>query len=343
MGSPRAIFRIAVALVAVALAACAHAPPAAPPPLPESVWPAPPAAPRVRLAQVWTSPVGAAPARSVWSRAWRTLVGLGDEDEDAPRFVRPFGVFGDADGSLLVADADAAFVVRTRTGAPSTFLACEGAPWGAPMAVATSHRGDVYVVDAGARAVVRVDPQGHCAPLASGAFERPTGIAIHGDRIYVADPPLHHVAVLSLAGALVATIGTHGEGDGELNFPTGVAVDAAGDLLVVDALNFRIARFGPDGAWRGAFGASLPEGGAFAMPKSIATAEDGRIYVSDAQLDAVLVFGPDGTFEYAFGVSGDEPGHFVHPAGVATSRGRVFVADSYAARVQAFEFLGVTR
>jgi DNA-binding beta-propeller fold protein YncE len=108
----------------------------------------------------------------------------------------------------------------------------------------------------------------------------------------------------------------------------------------VDALNFRIARFAADGRWLGAFGATLDDGGPFAMPKAVATGADGRVYVSDAQRDVVVVFRPDGTFDYSFGASGEAAGRFTHPAGVAESRGRVYVADSYARRVQAFEILG---
>jgi sugar lactone lactonase YvrE len=298
----------------------------------------------VRLAAVLTEPLGPPPKRSFWSRAWRAFVGLGpEEDEDAPRFVRPFGVSPGADGSLVVADADAAFVVRTREAGTSTILSCEGTPWNAPLAVATSAEGDAYVVDGGAGVVVRVDAHGRCTRLGEGALERPTSVAVGAGRIFVADPPRHHVAVLSSEGALVATIGAHGEGEGELNFPTGVALDGQDNLLVVDALNFRIARFSPDGRWLGALGAPLADGGQFAMPKAVAVGDDGRIYVSDAQRDVIVVFMPDGTFDYSFGASGGEPGRFTHPAGIAVARGRVYVADSYAARVQAFEVLGVTR
>ncbi len=208
------------------------------------------------------------------------------------------------------------------------------------MAVVSSAEGDLYVDDAGEGAVARIAANGRCTWLGEGTLERPTGVAARDGKVFVADPPRHHVVVLSGTGELVSTIGAHGDDDGGLNFPTSVAFDASGNLLVVDALNFRIARFGPDGAWRGAFGAALPDGGPFAMPKGIATGADGQVYVSDAQRDVVAVFRPDGTFDYVFGAPGPAAGRFTHPAGLAFAQGRVYVADSYAGRIQAFEILG---
>jgi hypothetical protein len=328
----------------LALAACAHAPPPAPASSPEPlVWPEPPAEPRVRLALVIATPLGAEPKRSLWQRAWRAFVGLDAEHEDRPRFQRPFGVASTDDGGLVVADPDAAMVVRMRAGAPSLPLLCPDQTWGAPIGVAVSERGDVYVADAAEAVVVRIGADGRCARMGAGTLERPTGLAARGGKVYVADPPRHHVVVLSDSGALLATMGAHGDDEGGLNFPTAVALDPAGNLLVVDALNFRVARFAPDGRWLGAFGASLEDGGPFAMPKGIATDPEGRIYVSDAQRDVVVVFHPDGTLDYALGDSGEAPGRFTHPAGVASARGRVYVADSYARRVQAFEIIGAQR
>jgi sugar lactone lactonase YvrE len=109
---------------------------------------------------------------------------------------------------------------------------------------------------------------------------------------------------------------------------------------VVDALNFRVARFSPDGAWRGAFGEPGTADGDFERPKGIAVDASGRVYVSDAQRDAVLVFAPDGTFEFTLGAAGAEPGRLTMPAGLAIAGERLYVADSHNQRVQAFDLLG---
>lgn len=341
MRLPRSIstYAAVTVLATLALGGCAHAPPR-PAPVEPVVWPAPPEAPRVRLALVLSSPDETAPKPSLWRRAWRAFVGLDPADDQVARFQRPFGVAATADGGLLVADPDAAVVVRMRPGAATALLACSGRPWTAPMAVATSAEGEVYVADAGEGAVARIGADGRCTWLGDGTLERPTGLALRGGEVFVADPPSHRVLVLSRASELVRTIGGPGDGEGCLHFPTSLAFDASGNLLVVDALNFRVARFGPDGRWLGAFGATLADGGPFAMPKAIATGADGRVYVSDAQRDVVVVFRPDGTFDYAFGAPGSGAGRFSHPAGLASAGGRVYVADSFERRIQAFEIIG---
>ena len=328
----------AAAAMAGLVAGCAHvAPPQAP--VEPVVWPGPPDPARVRLALVVTSPEGPAPARSFWRRAWRAVVGV-EDGEASLQFRRPFGVAMTAGGDLVIVDPDAALVVRTVPGAASRLLGCRDRPWAAPMAVAASGDGGIYVADAGEGVVVRVEADGRCTPLGAGHLERPTGVAAGGGRVFVADPPRHQIVVLSGTGEVLARIGAHGDGAGGLNFPTGVALDAAGDLLVVDALNFRIARFSADGRWLGAFGTTVGDGGQFAMPKGVAAGPDGRIYVSDAQRDVVLVFRPDGSFDYVLGASGGEPGRFTHPAGLASSGRRLYVADSYARRIQAFDVIG---
>lgn len=329
------------ALVFVLLAAgCAHAPPPAPVATEvEVLWPEPPSPARVRLAFTIPDPRAPEPRRSTWRRILDAILGLAPEDASRPSVIRPFGVAMTEGGELLIADPDLPGVARVGTDHRPAPIACAGRDWKAPMAIAAGPGGAIFVADSAAAEVVRVDPDGRCATFGRGALERPTGLAFHGDRVYVADPPRHEIRVFTAAGQPVGTFGTHGDGDGQLSFPTSVATGEDGSVYVVDALNFRIAHFSSDGAWLGGFGVPGDRGGEFARPKGIAVAADGRVYVSDAQRDAVLVF-RGGAFEYAIGASGSGPGDFTHPAGLAASASFLLVADSYNGRVQAYEILG---
>jgi hypothetical protein len=330
----------AAALAIVTGLACAH-PRAPAAPAAEILWPEPPGAPRARLARVFPDAARPKAKQGWWRRAFGALVGLDAADADAELpLVRPFGVASRAAGELLVADPDAPSVSRVTAAGGIDALSCRGEPWVAPMALAVAEDGALWVADAGAGEVVRRAADGSCSRLGRGVLERPTGVAVAAERVFVADPPRHEVVVFATRTGAVSRIGGRGEADGELSFPSALALDRDGNLLVVDALNFRIARFSPDGRWLGSFGAPGTDGSGFARPKAVAAASDGRIFVTDAQRDLVLVFLPDGSFDYAIGASGSAAGRFTHPAGISVRDGRVSVADSHNHRVQVFELLG---
>jgi DNA-binding beta-propeller fold protein YncE len=324
-------------LLALALA-CAHAG-TAPHALPEVLWPAPPAAPLVQLAALFPDPSRPAEERPGWRRVLDAIAGIERTEADAAWVVRPFGVAATAAGELVIADPDGPGVVRVDAAGRAERVACRGREWNAPIAVAVSGEA-LLVADAGAGEIVRIARDGRCERLGAGAFERPTGVAVAGDRIWVVDPPRHAVVALSASGAVVARVGALGEGPGQLHFPTAIAAAPDGTLLVVDALNFRVVRLDGEGRFLGAFGKAGDEGGDFARPKGVAADASGRIFVSDAQRDLVLVFAADGAFQCALGASGSTPGALLLPAGLAVAGGRLLVADSHNRRVQVFELLG---
>lgn len=339
MGPPR------MQLLAALAAACAfaHAGAAAPegPAAVDAgaVWPRPPAAPRAR--RVGAATLARRPAGTTWwKKALRFVAGVGSEDAAADALVRPFDVAVRADGSFVLADPDRPGVLDyARDGTFAAELSCASHPWSSPMSVALSDDGAVWVADAAEGAVVRWTPQG-CRVLRPEGLERPTGVAVAGGRISVADPPAHRVVVLSPEGEILARLGARGGGDSEFNFPSDVAAAPDGSLYVVDALNFRVVHLAADGRWLGAFGSPGERGAGLARPKGVHVDEAGRVYVTDAQRDVVLVFRPGGDLEYLLGEPGAEPGQLAHPAGLSTRGGRLVVADSVNRRAEIYELLG---
>ncbi len=84
-------------------------------------------------------------------------------------------------------------------------------------------------------------------PLASARFIRPAGLAydVAGDRLFVVDAGGHRLRVIDLAAANVDTVvgsGAPGDGDGQLNGPEAVAVNASGAVYVADTGNHRVVR-----------------------------------------------------------------------------------------------------
>jgi DNA-binding beta-propeller fold protein YncE len=340
-----------LAVAAWVAAACAHptagaragaAPDPAVAAAPDVVWPRPPATPRAR--RIGSATVARAiPRASWWRKAARWIVGIEAEESQASALVRPFDVAVRDDGSFVLVDPDAQAVLSyARDGTLAGELTCPGREWGAPMSVALASDGAAWIADAADAAVVRWTAQG-CRVLRPDGLERPTGIAVAGGAIAVADPPAHRVLLLAEDGAVRARVGVRGHGDGELSFPSDVAAAADGTLYVVDALNFRIVRLGPDGRWGGAFGTAGADGAGLARPKGVDVDAAGRVYVTDAQRDVALVFRPDGTLEYVLGEPGADPGQLAHPAGISTRGDHLVVADSVNGRAEIFELLGEPR
>ncbi|HEY3448487.1 MAG TPA: hypothetical protein VGK67_19180 [Myxococcales bacterium] len=327
----------------VVLASCAHAPQVQPqvPEGPVPTWPLPPAAPQVRWQGAWPARQPVQVEAAWWRRALDAVFGTELAQPERPVAPeRPFGVAATETG-FAVADPDGRQVLSVAwPSGQTTAIACADQPWQMPLALAVSEAGELFVADGGAGAVVVVAADGRCRTLGEQTLERPAAIALAGDRLYVADPPLHRVIVYSLAGAELFRMGGRGEGDAQLNFPTGVAVGADGSVFVVDSMNFRVARYSDRGEWLGSFGGEGDGGGRFHRPKSVAIGPDGRIFVSDATLDVVVVFDSATAFALALGGSGSSPGSLALPAGVAVRGSRLYVADSGNRRVQVFELLG---
>ena len=71
-------------------------------------------------------------------------------------------------------------------------------------------------------------------------FNRPCGLDIKGDELYVADRNNHRIQKLNVSGAFICTFGRLGKGEREFNLPSAVLVDFNDRLIVADQGNSRI-------------------------------------------------------------------------------------------------------
>ena len=68
------------------------------------------------------------------------------------------------------------------------------------------------------------------------------------DQLLVADCGYHCISLFTLDGNYVGKFGTQGMGRGQLNGPSGIAVDVYGFILVTEDDNYRVSIFDKDGA-----------------------------------------------------------------------------------------------
>lgn len=270
---------------------------------------------------------------------------------DMHYLVRPYSVAIDSQGRAIVADPGAVGIhiidfseqkyrfISHREGRDALTT---------PQCVAVDKQDNIYVTDSEAGKIFVFGANGKFQRVigslkgGEGFFKRPTGIAVDSDaqRIYVTDTWRDRIFVLDMAGNVIQTIGKRGSREGEFNFPTELRI-AGDDLMVVDAMNFRIQVLSRSGSFRYAIGHAGDGTGDLFRPKGIAVDSEGHLYVADGLNGLVKVFDEQGRLLYYFGYAGTAEQPLIAPAGLSIDRSdRIFVVDPTARRLQVFHYYG---
>jgi sugar lactone lactonase YvrE len=297
------------------------------------IWPPPPAQARIQFVRTLT-PEAVRGKPSLLSRAWKLFVGGGDE----PRMLQPYGIAVSPDRKIYVADTFGHAIHVYDLAKPGYSSVRVDGQSLIGLAFAD---GLLFVTDSATSRLLCLDTKGRTrwtlGPKAG--FQRPTGLVVAGDRLYVVDALRHRVVSVSTAGAVIGAFGEPGSGPGQLNFPTNIARSADGRLFVTDTMNFRVQVFDADGRYLRAFGRLGDGSGDFDKPKGIAVDSGGHVYVVEGVNDVVQVFDDTGVFLLAFGGSGSGGGQLWLPSGITIVNDMVYVADSANRRVQVFRYL----
>ncbi|MCH7745088.1 MAG: hypothetical protein IIC84_03350 [Chloroflexi bacterium] len=132
-----------------------------------------------------------------------------------------------------------------------------------------------------------------------------------------------------------------GVGDGQMMWPSSIAIDGDGNVYVSDEALHRITVFDSDGQFLSKWGTSGSGDGELNRPAGIAFDGDGNLLVVDGMNSRVQRFTKDGRFLSAWGRAGSGDGEFNIPWGIhVDSAGNVYVADWRNDRIQKFDAKG---
>ena len=260
------------------------------------------------------------------------LGGTTDGAGATARFFTPYGLASDSTGTLYVADTVNSTIRKiTQAGGAATVTTFAGLSGGA---------GNVE----GNRNVAR--------------FSGPRGVAINvTGTVYVADYNNCTIRSVTAGGVVRTFAGTVGsspatscgstDGTGaaaKFSFPSGVAVDASGNVFVADTNNNDIRKITPAGVVTTFAGQAGTQGSTddtgtlarFNFPQGVAVDGSGNVYVADSGNSTIRMITPAGVVTTLAGAAGqvgstDATGssaRFSSPTGVAVdTSGNVYVAD----------------
>jgi DNA-binding beta-propeller fold protein YncE len=164
----------------------------------------------------------------------------------------------------------------------------------------------------------------------------PRGIALAGDKIYVADTGAHRVLIMDLSGKTIRTWGAKGDKPGQFKSPAGIAVDEQGRVYVADTGNNRIQVFNAEGKPVRSIGAKGSAPREFSSPSGIFV-QRGFLYVADTGNSRVQVLSADGIFLKQIEVKGKKDEMKAPVAVAADLQNRLYVLDEEMNMVRIFD------
>ena len=252
---------------------------------------------------------------------------------------QPGGVAVDGAGNIYISDTANAVVRKVTPDGNITTWAGNGVPgetgdggpaWNAkltqPNGLATDAPGNLYIADSDSYEIRKVTPDGTITTVAGTGFEgfsgdggpageaqldHPISVAVdQAGNLFIADVYNNRVRKVSGDGMITTVAGSgafgnFGDGgaavDAEMDHPSALTVDSAGNLYIVDAGNNTVRKVTPDGTITTIAGSGLPgysgdngpaTGAQFDQPSGIAVDANGNIYVADSINNVVRLLQP---------------------------------------------------
>ena len=197
-----------------------------------------------------------------------------------------------------------------------------------PWFIAFSNNADIFVTSYTDHCIYVFDSSGRqkttIGSYGSGAlqFNSPSGIAINGDVMYVAEIGGNRVQKLTLGGEYLATFGRKGSGKRKFSSPWGICIGPDDRIYVADKGNHRIQVFRSDHTFSHFIHCNVIVSGEKAV-YDLSFDNSGHLHVTTGT-GIVTVFTPEGEYIRQYGES-----HLNWSCGIAIdSTGNSLVVDS---------------
>ena len=181
-----------------------------------------------------------------------------------------------------------------------------------PYLIAFSNNGEMYVTSLSNDCIYVYDSSGRQKTTIGSCgtgplqFNGPTGIAINGDIIYVADDGGNRIHKLTLGGKFLSTFGNKGSVKRQILHPRGICIGPDGRIYVADAGNSRIQVFHHHDTFSYSINCKLT------FPCGISFDVSGHLHVTCNSSNIVAVFTPEGQYIRQYGQS-----YLNRPCGIA--------------------------